>query len=118
MASTESIETSYGEESRKIHRTVYTHDDWVKQRSSNRFFRNLSSSFSHSGIYKILGREVLATTVGVAPFLVTWNCICSSVSHPGLLKDSIIFVLSLPLAPFTLASPFFGLLLGELEYGF
>ena len=44
--------------------------------------------------------------------------LCSSVSHPGPLKDSIILVLSLPLAPFTLASPFFGLLLGELEYGF
>ena len=76
LASTESIETSYGEESRKFRRTaVYTHDDWVKHRSPNRFFRNLSSSFSQSGIYKNLGREVLATTVGVAPFLVTWNCI-------------------------------------------
>ena len=42
----------------------------------------------------------------------------ASVSHPGPLKDLIIPVLSLPLAPFTLASPSLGLLLGELEYGF
>ena len=122
LASTESPETSYGEESRKFRRTVYSHDDWVKHRSPNRFFRNLSS-FPQSGIYKNLGREVLAT-VGVASFIVTWNCLFGeyqdfgSVTHAGPFKDSIIPILSLPLAPFTLASPSLGLLLGELEQSF
>ena len=58
-------------------------------------------------------------TVGVASFVVAWNCIFGeyqdfgSVTHPGPLKDSIIPILALPLAPFTLASPSLGLLLGR-----
>lgn len=116
-AAPETSEVVYGEESRKYRRTVYTHDEWVKHRSPNRFVRNLGS-FTSSGIYKNVGREVLATT-SVATFIVLWNMVfgdyqdLAGVSHPGLLKDSFIPVLSLPLAPFTLASPSLGLLLGE-----
>ena len=55
---------TYGEGSRKYRRTVYTHNEWVKHRSSDRFIRNLSSIFN-SGVYKSLAKEVLAT-VGVA----------------------------------------------------
>jgi len=109
------LTTSYGEESRQFRRTVYTHDDWVKHRSPDRFFRNLSSITS-SGIYKSLFKEVVATTA-VASFVVSWNMIFGDyqdfnfVTHAGPLKDSIIPVLCLPLAPFTLASPSLGLLL-------
>jgi hypothetical protein len=42
----------YGEISRQFRRTVYTHDDWVKHRSPNRFVKNLFSIVS-SGIYKV-----------------------------------------------------------------
>ncbi len=111
------LTTSYGEESRKFRRTVYTHDDWVKHRSPDRFFRNLGTTVK-SGIYKSLAKEVFATTA-IASFVVTWNMIFGDyqdfnfVTHAGPMKDSIIPILCLPLAPFTLASPSLGLLLGE-----
>ena len=106
---------TYGETSRAYRRTVYSHEDWVKHRSPNRFYRNFSSIPS-SGVYKNLAKEVIATTV-VAAFVVGWNCYFgdyqdfSSVTHPGPMHDSLIPVLALPLAPFTLASPSLGLLL-------
>ena len=114
---TDADKYSYGEESRKYRRTVYTHEEWVKHRSPNRFVRNLGTLPS-SGVYKNLAKEVLATTT-VATFIVAWNCIFGDyqdfegVTHAGLMKDSIIPVLALPLAPFTLSSPSLGLLLGE-----
>ena len=87
---------SYGEESRKFRRTVYTHDDWVKHRSSDRFFRNLRS-ITQSGIYENISKEVIATT-SVAAALCFWNCIFgdyqdfSGVSQAGLMKDSLISI--------------------------
>ena len=42
----------YGETSRQFRRTVYTHDDWVKHRSPNRFIGNIVTIFN-SGIYKV-----------------------------------------------------------------
>jgi putative membrane protein len=44
----------YGEESRKYRRTVYSHDDWIKHRSPDRFLKNLLST-PKSGIYKVSG---------------------------------------------------------------
>jgi hypothetical protein len=45
----------YGESSRKFRRTVYTHDDWARHRSPDRFLRNLvsitSSGKSTKGSY-------------------------------------------------------------------
>jgi hypothetical protein len=108
---------SYGEKSRQYRRTVYTHEDWVKHRSPNRFGKNLMT-FGSSGIFKNLANEVIATT-SVASFIVAWNCVFGTyqdlggVVHNGLLHDSIIPILALPLAPFTLASPSLGLLLGK-----
>ena len=104
---------SYGEESRSFRRTVYTHDDWVKHRSPDRFIRNISSIFT-SGIYKNVGREVTATT-GVATFVMLWNMVFggytdfSGVNHEAV--ASFLPALALPLTPFTLASPSLGLLL-------
>ena len=112
--------TRYSEKSRKFRRTVYSHEDWVRHRSPDRFFRNFSSIIS-SGIYKNVFNEVAATSA-VATFVVAWGCIFGdyqdlmSVQHEGPLKDSIIPVLDLPLAPFTLTSPFLGLLLGKLVH--
>jgi hypothetical protein len=42
----------YGEESRKYRRMVYTHDDWVKHRSPDRYWNNLKTT-TKSGIYKV-----------------------------------------------------------------
>eukprot|EP00979_Chaetoceros_neogracilis_P016998 scaffold10171_cov446-Chaetoceros_neogracile.AAC.4 len=106
---------SYAENSRKFRRTVYSHDEWVKHRSPDRFFKNLST-LGDSGIFKSLFKEVAATTV-VATGLIVWNCIFgeyqdfSFVSHPGPMHDSLIPILSLPLAPFTLSTSSLGLLL-------
>jgi hypothetical protein len=114
----EDIYQSYSEDSRKYRRTVFTHEDWVKHRSSNRFFRRLIT-FGDSGIYKSLFKEVVATT-SVAAFIVAWNMLFGeyqdfqSVTHNGPFHDSVIPILALPLAPFTLSSPSLGLLLGKL----
>jgi hypothetical protein len=42
---------SYGEESRQYRRTVYSHDDWRKHRSPDRFLYYIGTIFT-SGIYK------------------------------------------------------------------
>lgn len=107
-------ELSYGEESRKYRRTVFTHDDWVKHRSPERFVRNLSSIWT-SGVYKNLANEVMATT-GVATFVVLYNALVGGytdfggVAHPAPIQG--LLQVGLPLAPFTLSSPSLGLLLG------
>ena len=108
---------TYGEGSRKYRRTVYTHKEWVKHRSSDRFVRNLSS-LVNSGVYKSLAKEVLATTA-IACFIVFWNAIAGGytdfdgVKHTAVLE--FLPQLTLPLTPFTLLSPSLGLLLGKLE---
>lgn len=108
---------SYGEQARKFRRTVYTHDDWLKHRSSDRFFRNLKS-ITDSGVNRNLYKEVIAT-VSVSAFIILWNGVFgdyqdfSGVTHAGIFHDSSIPILALPLAPFTLSSSFLGLLLGE-----
>lgn len=107
----------YGEESRPYRRTVYSHEDWVRHRSPDRFARNLST-FASSGIYKSLFKEVVATST-VASFVVVWNMIfgdyqgLDGVTHEGIMHDSLLPILSLPLSPFTLSSPSLGLLLGK-----
>jgi hypothetical protein len=107
----------YGEESRQFRRTVYTHEDWVRHRSPDRFNRNLAS-FTSSGIYKSLFKEVVATTT-VASFVVVWNMIfgeyqdLNSVTQDGILHNSLIPIFALPMSLFTLSSPSLGLLLGK-----
>ena len=106
---------TYGEGSRKYRRTVYTHNEWVKHRSSDRFFGNLSTMVN-SGVYKSLAKEVLATTA-VATFVVLWNAVANGYTdldgaqHAASL--SALPMLVLPLTPFTLLSPSLGLLLGK-----
>lgn len=96
---------SYGEESRRYRRTVYSHNDWVKHRSPNRFMRSIRS-FTKSGIYKNISKEVLAVT-SVATLLFLWN----NFVGPSFLSSRF-KTLKLPMAAFTLSSPSLGLLLG------
>jgi len=114
--STESYsETSYGEESRKYRRTVYTHDDWVNHRSPDRFLRNIQTTFN-SGIYKNVGREVTAVVV-VAILVMLWNMATAGytdfegVDHEAIWKSVFTPSLSVPMQAFTLPSSFLGLLL-------
>ena len=108
---------SYGEQSRKYRRTVFTHEDWVKHRSPGRFFYNLKSILK-SGIYSNLSEEV-TLIVGSACALIAWNCLfgeyqdLAGVTHPGPLSGTIFPCLALPITPFTLSSPSLGLLLGK-----
>ena len=108
---------SFGEASRQYRRTVYSHDDWVKHRSADRFIFYLLAIFS-SGVYRNLGREVTAATA-IAAFVCFWNALTgeyqdlSGVKHAGALAETIYPMLTMSLAPFTLASPSLGLLLGE-----
>jgi putative membrane protein len=113
---------SYGEESRQYRRTVFTHEDWVKFRAPNRFIGNLGSIRS-SGVYKNLGKEVVATTL-VATFVCVWNNVFGGytdfegVKHGALIATQTPLLIGLPLTPFTLSSPSLGLLLGKLSAHF
>jgi hypothetical protein len=98
---------------------VYSHDDWVKHRAPDRFVRNVISTVA-SGIYKNVASEVIAVSA-VSAIVVLWNACSgfytdfSGVQHPGILHDTFISSLTLPLAPFTLLSTSLGLLLGKWE---
>ncbi|KAL7572494.1 hypothetical protein ACA910_000320 [Epithemia clementina (nom. ined.)] len=106
---------AYGEASRSYRRDVFTHEDWVKFRSQNRFIRNLNTIF-YSGIYKGIFKEVMIP-VTIATFLVVFNSMVGEytdlegVKQMGALHDLGIPELSAPLTPFTLSSPSLGLLL-------
>lgn len=93
---------NYGELSRVYRRTIYTHEDWVRHRSSSRFFQRAMTTLK-SGIYANVFRPVLLTTA-VATIVVAWNdlLVGSFRSLPQLW---------LPMAPFTLSSASLGLLL-------
>lgn len=106
---------SYIETSRQYRRTRFAHDDWLKHRSPDRFFKNLGTII-FSGIYRGIAKEVLTVT-GIATFIVAWNLFLSEgwmdlsgVHHEQIAQLPLIM---LPLTPFTLASPSLGLLLGK-----
>lgn len=105
---------SYGEESRKYRRTIYTHEDWVNHRN-DRLLRNIRSIFS-SGIYKNIAKE-LAGCVAVAVLLIFFNSLTgdytdfAGVNHVGILAGSPFHVLELPTQLFSLSSSALGLLL-------
>jgi hypothetical protein len=113
---------SYGEESRKYRRTVYSHDDWRKHRNPDRFLYYIVS-FLSSGVYKNVGREVAFTTV-IAALVCLWNGLVGGftdfdgVKHAAILSSNLLPLLTLPLAPFTLSSPSLGLLLGKKKHLF
>ena len=106
-----------GEEQRKFRRTVYSHDDWKKHRSQDRFFYYLLAIFK-SGVYKNLGREVWTATL-IATFVVVYNAVVGGyqdldgVQQAALISSPYLPILTLPLTAFTLTSPSLGLLLGK-----
>ena len=119
----DSTDVPSGDEQRKFRRTVYTHDDWKKHRSPDRFIYYLAAIFK-SGVYKNLGREVTATTA-VATFVFLYNIVTGGyidlegVKHGALISSELLPKIGLPLAAFSLTSPSLGLLLGKLNvHGF
>eukprot|EP00584_Thalassiosira_punctigera_P024671 CAMPEP_0172549962 /NCGR_PEP_ID=MMETSP1067-20121228/23491_1 /TAXON_ID=265564 ORGANISM="Thalassiosira punctigera, Strain Tpunct2005C2" /NCGR_SAMPLE_ID=MMETSP1067 /ASSEMBLY_ACC=CAM_ASM_000444 /LENGTH=438 /DNA_ID=CAMNT_0013337411 /DNA_START=135 /DNA_END=1451 /DNA_ORIENTATION=+ len=109
------ITETYGEGSRKYRRTVYTHNEWVKHRSSDRFAKNVGS-FLNSGIYKQIGGEVALCT-GVAVFVWAWNLLVggyqdlSGAMHDPIITANWAMMIGLPSTPFTTVSSSLGLLL-------
>mmetsp|Transcript_7951 Transcript_7951/g.16843 ORF Transcript_7951/g.16843 Transcript_7951/m.16843 type:complete len:426 (+) Transcript_7951:233-1510(+) len=109
------ITEQYGEGSRKYRRTVYTHDQWVKHRSPDRFLNNIRT-LVNSGIYKQVAKEVIATT-SVAVFVCGWNALAGGYEgfdgsmHEAVIQGSWVQKVGLPLTPFTVLTPSLGLLL-------
>ncbi|KAL7472318.1 hypothetical protein ACHAXS_012646 [Conticribra weissflogii] len=107
------ITEKVGEGTRKYRRTVFTHDDWVQFRSSDRFAKNLKTLFN-SGIYRSVAKEITAT-VTVATVVCLWNAIAGGYQGlggemhdpiiPGLMK------IGLPMNTFTILNSSLGLLL-------
>jgi len=99
----------YGEDSRKYRRTVYSNDDWVTHRNSDRIITNIKGMF-FSGIVRQLKTEVFLVTMA-ALSVVLWNDL---MIFPIEVLDGVSFSLPrlvLPALPFTLSSPALGLLL-------
>jgi hypothetical protein len=111
---------SYGENSRKFRRTVYTHEDWVRHRSPDRFFRYIAS-VPTSGIYKNLARELVLLTA-ITTVVVFYNGLITGyqdingIAHGPVWSNPFLPPLTLPMQPFALASPSLGLLLGKLFF--
>jgi hypothetical protein len=109
---------SYGENSRKFRRTVYTHEDWVRHRSPDRFFKYVAS-VPTSGIYKNLARELVVLTA-ITAIVVFYNGLITGyqdlngIAHDPVWSNPLLPPLTLPMQPFALASPSLGLLLGKL----
>eukprot|EP00957_Ditylum_brightwellii_P141568 10784984-Ditylum_brightwellii.AAC.1 len=62
---------TYGEESRKFRRTVYTYKDWIKSRDPGRIYKKLGTTFE-SGVVLGLAKE-LALLAMISSGVVLWN---------------------------------------------
>ncbi len=116
-------ELNRAEKARPFRRTVYSHEDWQRHRSTDRFYRNLSTIVD-SAVVGNVAKESLSVA-SFATFLVFWNSMCGDyqgvmnglvgpsdgVVNPGPLKD-VFPTLELPLSVFQVASSSLGLLLG------
>ena len=113
------MELPYGERSRIYRRDVFSYDNWVEHRSTNRFVGNLFDILK-SGVFRQLLPSCLYTS-SIALFVVLYNILLvngyddfSGVHHDALLSS---FSLSFPLLKipgdfFSLCTPSLALLLG------
>lgn len=106
---------SYAERSRPYRRDIFSYEDWVKHRSSERFSGRLTK-LNRSGLVRALFDEIVLTT-SVAIFVCTYNALLvtgfqdlTGVHHDHLLVSSFP-IFSLPSQFFTLSSPALSLLL-------
>jgi ion channel-forming bestrophin family protein len=106
---------SYGERSRPFRRDLFSYDDWVDHRRSDRFGGSLFSVF-RSGVFQQLLKEIYLTT-GIATFVCLYNALLVTgyddfvgVHHDPLVQG--LYVLAIPGLFFTVTSPALSLLLG------
>ena len=102
------------EEARRFRRTVYTHDDWKKHRSQDRFFIYLGSLFD-SGVFKNSEREVYLCTA-IATVVCVYNAVVGGYTDlAGIQHDALIpgTKIGIPMTAFTVTSSSLGLLLSK-----
>mmetsp|Transcript_69921 Transcript_69921/g.210081 ORF Transcript_69921/g.210081 Transcript_69921/m.210081 type:complete len:329 (+) Transcript_69921:250-1236(+) len=103
----------YQEAVRQYRRTVFMHGDWVDHRSTDRFFRSLTSVLE-SGVIRARERE-LTMVASIAAFTVVWNILASGYTDFEMIKHSGLIdympPIALPLSIFSLTGPSLGLLL-------
>eukprot|EP00960_Hanusia_phi_P039737 754016-Hanusia_phi.AAC.2 len=99
---------NYKEASRLYRRTIFTSEDWLTFRSTERLFSNLSTMFT-SGIIRGLWVEVGVVTM-TALLAYFSNAAILSGLVPEVPRDGS-FMLALPTLPFQLSSPALALLL-------
>ena len=105
--------SEYAEAVRQYRRTVFMHDDWVKHRSTDRFFKTIVD-IKESGVLRSRGKE-LSIVTGFATFLVAWNMIAGgytdfdAIKQPALIPHLPQF--AIPLSVFSLTGSSLGLLL-------
>ena len=97
------------ERTRELRRTVFTDEDWVRFRSSDRIFENLRTTFN-SILIQGLWLEIAAVTFTALSVYGLDSAITAGVFEPYIpaKEESLIF---LPPLPFQLSSPALGLLL-------
>jgi len=107
------VGSEFSEAQRPYRRTVFMHNEWVAHRSTDRFFKSMTSILE-SGVLRARYSEVLIV-IAFSAFLSVYNGISggfmdfNDVTQPALLPH--LPVLSIPIAIFTLTSPSLGLLL-------
>jgi putative membrane protein len=107
---------SYGEASRKLRRSYFSHSDWLKARADDRFLYNLSS-IVRSGILRQLSKELVIIAL-ISTFICVWNALFAvgyddleGFHHAAIFGQNSLPLLVLPANPFTLSVPSLGLLL-------
>jgi hypothetical protein len=76
----------YQEAVRQYRRTVFMHGDWVDHRSTDRFFRSLTSVLE-SGVIRAREKE-LTLVASIAAFTVVWNILASGYTDFEMIKHS------------------------------
>ena len=107
---------SYAERRRKLRRDYYTHENWLRARSKNRFTGTIAKMIE-SGVVRQLYDEVLS--IGILSTLVClWNLVCVT-GWEGIRRKyhAPLFhhlpLVKLPLEPFTISASALSLLLGK-----
>lgn len=115
IPNTETKSVRYHEESRRHRRIVYTQDDWVKHRSSDRFFSGIKNMFA-SGIEMKMGKEVLVC-FAISTFLCLFHALFAGytdldgIEHTGPITGGFLSLLSVPMVASKLSSSSVGILL-------
>jgi len=105
--------SEYIEATRQYRRSVYMHSEWIKHRSTEQFFDQISSIFE-SGVLRARYKEIQVVSA-FAAFLFAWNIVAGGYTDFDMVKQPPLIphlpVLQAPLSLFQLTAPTLGLLL-------